>query len=374
MLLINVIVFFLASARGEANPLSLAAVLIKNKDFSKAESVLSKYDLAGEKNPSARARYHRLRGLAVLQKRDFARALDHFRRSLSLKGEQPLLHLYIAQAWYGLENYGEAYKAIEKCGGSIDDMPRAWRLKGAILWKWGKRQRAWELVLKMAKKFPQNPQFQRQKISYLVELGLFVSALEEIDRYVRERQAGPGEYVFFAEHLIHARALSPATLLLEKAALLFPASDTVRATLGKLYLLRNMPYSAARLFQDLALRDGKYAAEASELLRNQGQRVQGRFFNGRIVGEEEKLKGRLAQALEAKNFELARALEGRIRGGKLYENEDIRYALAYVRFVLGDLDAAESHLTGVLRADLQKKSLALREEIVKCREKGGACF
>ena len=98
------------------------------------------------------------------------------------------------------------------------------------------------------------------------------------------------------------------------------------------------------------------------------------MLNGQISDQKVKLRQRLALLLELQRYEQAAAMDDDLRRTGLMDDEDIRYALAYAVFKVGDFDNAEIHLQKLTRPDLFRKAAELRRAIQDCSEDAWQCL
>ena len=66
-------------------------------------------------------------------------------------------------------------------------------------------------------------------------------------------------------------------------------------------------------------------------------------------------------------------MEDRLSRLGLLADEDVRYALAFSLFQVGDFDGAEAHLKKLTRTDLFQKAAQLRKAMAACSDKGWLC-
>ena len=102
------------SEEEEVDRLSLAALLIRDGFFDRAETVLAEVDMTEEGLDLSR--FYTLRGLIRLQRQDYEKAREDLQHAIQLGRDEPLLHLYLAQAWYGLEEYEETLRELDLAG------------------------------------------------------------------------------------------------------------------------------------------------------------------------------------------------------------------------------------------------------------------
>jgi tetratricopeptide (TPR) repeat protein len=225
-----------------------------------------------------------------------------------------------------------------------------------------------------AQVFPDDPNFIRRKVFYLVDLGLFKQAVEEGREYLKRSEGKLEDYVALGNALRASGELDEAAVFLEEAQLRFPNSVDVKKVLAHVYIEQGELSAAADLLYKAALLDPDLLAEAAELYRRSGQTNFALMINSRLSDQPEKFRQRLALYLELQNFEQAAAMETPLRRVGLLEDEDLRYAIAYAQFKTGDFDAAEKNLSALNRPDLFRKAAELRRAIQDCVEDSWKCL
>jgi Flp pilus assembly protein TadD len=168
--------------------------------------------------------------------------------------------------------------------------------------------------------------------------------------------------------------LDEAARFLEEAQLLFPNSPEVKKVLAHVYIEREEMSAAADLLYQAALLQPELLSEAAELYRRSGQTFRALTLNSQLIDQPEKYRQRLAIYLQLGNFEQAAAMEIPLRRVGMMEDEDLRYAIAYSLFKIGEFDEAELHLAQLTRPDLFRKAAELRSAIQDCLEDSWKCL
>jgi len=144
--------------------------------------------------------------------------------------------------------------------------------------------------------------------------------------------------------------------------------------LGHAWLGAEHPIVGARMFERAALYDPAYSRDAAEIYREEGLLARALALNGRLFEQPAKLRQRLALLLDMQRFEAAAALEPRLsRLDLLADDEELRYALAYARFRLGDFRGAERHLQRLRRPEMFERAGPLRKAMADCRAGVARC-
>ena len=139
------------------------------------------------------------------------------------------------------------------------------------------------------------------------------------------------------------------------------------------YVETEQPLAAADIFFNAAMSNPELIAEAAELYRRAGNLYRSLSLNAKIADPEKKLKQRLALLLELERFDQITAMEEAMTRAGLLAEEDLRYALAYAYFQVGDYLAAEGHLALLTRPDLFRKAVELRRAMEECAEESWRC-
>ncbi|MCB1155125.1 tetratricopeptide repeat protein [bacterium] len=356
---------------GAPDHLALAALTIRDGHFDRAEAVLARVD---EDDKSLdRPRYYTLRGLLLLRRGLFLEARESLEKAIDAGQTEPLVHLYLAQAHYGAKDYDKALAALDAAGPEAQAIEGAYILRTNALWKTDRREEAWRVLAEGAARFPENSQFARARTFYLLELGLYQQAVESGQAYLAGEGGAAEDYVAIGEALRRSGETGKAQQLLEIGRLRYPDSVEILATLAHAYLDADQDRAAAGLFEQAARRDASLAVETAELYRRQGLYHQALYLNARVSDQKEKVKQRLGILLEMGRYTSAVALAPRLSRLGLLSDEEVRYALAYSYFKIGQYEQAEAQLSALKRADLFRNAGELRKAMDACRESPWLC-
>src|SRR5690606_14816022 len=101
-----------ATAEDEVDYVELAAVLAPAGEMERAGQALKEVDLSVEGVDIAK--YHTVRGLVAMDRQRLEEAAEAFGEAFKAGQTDPLIHLYRAQALFGLERYADAVAAIDQ--------------------------------------------------------------------------------------------------------------------------------------------------------------------------------------------------------------------------------------------------------------------
>lgn len=362
-----------AAKAPEVDHLALAAVLLRDGHPERAARVLDEVDPEAE--GLDRARYFTLRGVIALRGQDFRAALDALDAALAAGATDPALHLFRARSAYALDDCEAALAALAQAGSATaDGGPDVFVIPAECHWRAGRPALALGALDAGEAAYPAHRGFARTRIQRLVELGLFQAAVEAGRAFVAGGEAAIEDHLFVSEALLRAGEPAEARALLEEARLVFGDDERILVQLGHAWLGADHPITGARMFERAALYDPAYSRDAAEIYREQGLFARALAQNGRLFEQPAKLRQRLALLLDMERFEAAAALEPRLsRLGLLGADEELRYALAYARFRLGDFDGAEQQLRRLRGGAMFERAGQLRKAMADCRAGVAQC-
>ncbi|KUJ72440.1 lipopolysaccharide assembly protein LapB [Thiomicrospira sp. WB1] len=359
------------------DPLSLAALMIKDKHFFRAQGILEKIDLAKAKEKDDdfnETRYHTLSGITYLKIQQYKKAIPHF--EILIKGEQtkPVFYKYLAQAYY---QNGDFQKAIDQVNTAIDEGVENAALifmKVDAYQKLGKPYRAWDALNQGEEFYPYDERFPKQKIFSLIEYGFYQKAADLGLNYVESFKPDPRDYIAIGTALGKAGKFDLAGQFLEQVKLLYPNDIKANKALANYYAQKRQYLNAARLMEPVAMVENPLMTEAAELNKMAKHYTRALFLNARSVDQDDKLKQRLSIYLELGQFEQAAAMERDLKRSGILTDDNVKYALAYAQFKAGDFDNTERLLQQIKNPRIFKKANAIRSAMSGCQENKWRCM
>ncbi|QBQ53921.1 tetratricopeptide repeat protein [Nitrosococcus wardiae] len=356
----------------ETDFLALAAMLLKDGHSLRALTTLNQVDPEAEELD--RGRFYTLKGLAQLNLQQEIEAKESFQQALAHGQTEPIIHVYLAQAHYALKEYRETVAAIEQAGTVIHQYPALYEMKAQSYWLLGEQNAAWRTLSVAHKAFPEDYRFLRRQVFYLLDLKLYRQAAELGRRYFVQSQAEVADYMAIGNALRLSRQSQEALTILEQGRLLYPHHEGLAKVLAHTYLDLEQPFSAAYLLEQAARNNPELLAEAAELYRRAGRFYRALGLNAEIRNQKVKFKQRLSILLALKRYAQASGMETDLYRVGLLSDENIRYAIAYANFAIGDYEQADQHLKHIRTPDLFKKSVALRRAMDECRAEPERCL
>jgi len=375
--LLIVVLFTSVSSHAEqkkqqADYLNIAALLIKDGHFERAEIALNQVDITQE--TLDKAQYYTLLGLIQLNKKDYLSAKDSIVQAINAGQQEKYIYVYLAQAAYGMKDYQTTVAAIEKSAEEGEKIKDFYNMRAQSHWLLGNKTLAWQAIEQGLQRFIDEPSLLKQKVFYLIELKLFQDAVQVGELYLDVANITAKDYIAFGSALRRSGALDKAIILLEKAKMKYPASEHAIVELAHAYIDQGNLLAAADLFLQATAIDQKYVAEAAELSRRAAKYHRALSLNAQINDQKKKLKQRLAILIENQDYELSASMGSALYRVGLLAEEDIRYALAYSYFKAGKYPQAKEHLSQLKRSDLFRKSTELRKTMKTCETARWACY
>ncbi len=356
----------------EVDFLALATIMLRDKHYDRAEQALMQVNLEDEDTDVGR--YHLLYGLVRLHQSLYQDAGDAFEKAITAGLVEPMIHIHLAQARYGANDYEGTLAAFAKAEAKARTIPGSFLMRADAHHKLGDSRAAWNMLDAGLETHPDYAPLLRRKVFLAVELGLHRSAADLGREYIRATGGTFEDQLAIGWSLIESGSLDEGLAFLETANLENPGQRNVIMALSRAYKSKAMPRTAAELLEKLALvGDAQLAIEASELFRSAGQPLRALALNGRIVDSKARLRQRLAILLDLARYDMIASMERDLRRNGLLEDDSIRYAVAYAWFEEGDYEAAERLLTGVRDPELFRKAAEIRKAMQECRGERWKC-
>lgn len=360
-----------ALASTEVDPVELAGMLVRDAHWDRAASVLED---ANEDDPSLdKARFHALRGYVRLHNGLSEAAAADLEAAIALDVSEPVVHVHLARAYVDLSQPERALQTLEKGGEAISGYPATWRLQARCHRDLKALDSAWTALSQGQERFPDHPEFARDQVLLLIELGLFQEALIRGRRFLDEAGGEPSAWMNVAHAMVQAGRYTEAALLLEEAHLRFPENGDVMTALARTYLENEQFLAAGLVLQQAAVHDPSLALLAAECFRRGGDASRAAFMNRNVPDPAQKGEQRLGLLIDAQQWTRAVALTDRLSRLALLDEDPIRYALAYAWYQAGDFTEAHALLRGIDDPTLFEDANALRQAMTRCEQAGWSC-
>lgn len=359
------------------DPLSLAALMIKDQHYERAQSILEKMDVDAEIKKDKDfdlGRYHTLNGIAYLNMQAYQDAIPHFEKVLELDPKKTIFHVYLAQAFYKSGDYQQAIEQIDAVPDQKAENPNLLLMKFEAYKKLDNLYAAWDALKEGQTLYPYEDRFPKQMIFTLIQLGFYQQAAEVGLQYTEEFQPEPIDYIAIGTALSRAGDYQRAGQFLEGGKLYFPEEMDASKALANYYTEQGKYFVAARIMEPVAAADNQFMTEAAELNKKSKQYVRALFLNARATEQNDKLKQRLALYLESEDYERAATMQQELQLAKVFEDDNVKYALAYAKFKIGDFEGAERVLSQIRDGRVFQKANLIRGAMADCEDNKWRCM
>lgn len=356
-----------SAGAADVDHVSLAARMVRDGHYDRAKSVLADVDPTAEGLDLAD--FHTVRGLVALHDARWQDAVTDLDRAIANGKVDDIVFVYLAQAQWGLQDYEATLRMIRNAAQEGERLASLQLMRAQSLWKLGRLHEAWAVLDDASKRFPEESQFRRMSFFLLVDLGLYQQAMVVARAYLDDPRsdATVEDYLAFGEAMIRNGALERATLLLEKAALMF---DDRRVTmqLAQAWAKRGKPLVAGELLGRASLEEPALVVDAAEMFRRAGALERALYMNAQVDDQKQKFRQRVAILTDQQNFEGVAAMQDRLERLRLLNDQSVLYAVAYARFQIGDYEAAERLLKRITDPELFEAATQLRQAMAYCAE------
>lgn len=345
------------------NYLNLSAKLVKDRHYDRALSTLKKVDVK-VKDFDFR-RFYTLKALSLLNLKQKELSKLYFEAAIELGEDKPSIYIYLAQINWEIKEYQATIDALDKAG-ELAKKENLYVIKAECYKHLGEVAKAWEVLDEAIATFENPTLFYKQKFYYLVEYEFYVSALQYANLYLERKQYERDDYILVAMSLINNKEFEKAAVLLEEAYLLYPLDEQIIKLLAQTYIQRERFYSAAMIYDKASIYYPEFALNAARLYLKSDNPIRALELNYRTVQQKEKFISRTAINVALNDYEALAALESPLKRYDILEDENIRYALGYSYFRLGEFDRAKFHLKKLTSNALFRKATKLYSLMDEC--------
>ncbi|HIP55309.1 MAG TPA: tetratricopeptide repeat protein [Sulfurimonas autotrophica] len=300
---------------------------------------------------------------------------DRFDAQKKRKEKLEQLYIYLASEYYKIKDYKNTVASLDRAGKRGKDRPGLYKLRAECYYKLKEYHKSIEALNKGIERFKErSADLLKQKAYYLANLGLYQSAIAATKEYIKKVGDSAHEYILLAQMLLEANEIDSAIKILEEAKLKFPKSAKVSFLLGHLYLKKEMKLIAANLFEESAYYNKKYLNDAVEMNRRAGLQAHALYLNMQNSDKKQKLQQKIAIYLGTQEYRKIIGLKKALDRYGMLQNDNLRYALAYAYYMVGDYKAAERELKYISDSELFNKATVIRKNIEKCTNNSLECL
>lgn len=333
-------------AYDEFEGLDLVEALIRDGRLDEAEVLLRR----GQDSDRSRL----LKGDLALSRGQADLALSEWQGVSEKSGE--LVHRR-AQAYARLDNWS-------RCAEEFESKPARGEslifLEAACLERAARFEEAWLTLQRGGEAWT----FEVERIAYLLRRGLRQVALERSLLMLASKDpAAKSRAIMAAEILAAGGASAEALRMLEAARVKWAGDPEVLLSWAQVAHQHGFSLAVAEAYEHVAWSRPKYFYHAAELWRQSGRLDRSLMMNTFIVDEVEKLRQRVALAVDQGRYDQIIALAGALSRSELAMDDEINYALSYAYALWGSHSQALRVLDRVTKAELLHKVSALRKSL-----------
>lgn len=356
-----------ATRNAAVDYLGVAAVMIRDGNYERAQSALEQVDLQDEETDLER--FYTLAGLVALRLGAPAVAIENFELALQQGQTDSTLYVYLAQAYYTENRYQDAVDAINQVP-NLNQFPALYGVLAESYWRLEQRETAYATLERAVQLFPSQSQLLRQQIFYLVELNLTQEAAEKGLLYLERLEDSPAAYVTVGEALRRGGNPDQAARTLEEGRLRHAGDEQIQLALAQAYIDLGYLRAAGSIIETAAARNQALYFEAAELFRRAGEYERALYLNSLVLEEGPKSLQRFNILLSQERYEESIAQEQRLlRSGEL-EADSTRYAMAFALFQTRQFDRAIFYLNQISDPEIFNQAVQLRRAIETVRIAG----
>ncbi len=351
--------------------LELAALMLRDNHLDRAETALQQVDIQHE--DTDQHRYYSLKGLLGVKRGQHEIAVKALSQANTIKSLEPNMQLILAQAAFSADQFERSLQALNEGGLALQQVTESYHMRAKAHWQLNEKPMALAIINVAMALFPSESAFLKRKIFYLVALELHAQAAELGLDYVAKYDVSADDYLAIGMALKNAGNRERGLSFLESAHLYFPENEDIIKALAAAYVEKQHYLSAANIVHKLAMTNNDYMSEAAELFRKAGYKHQALILNGLITDQSEKLTQRLGLLIELALFDQAVALKNDLIRTRLLQQDDIRYAMAFTHFKLGQYQETEGLLSELTEPRYIEQALQIRDYMNQCRLQPWLC-
>ena len=360
---------FTGLAQGtEIDYLALTEILLRDKNYNRAQLALK--NARDNWDDIEEEHYYLLNGLYLLRTENPVSSITEL---LKVKDRIYLdkKQIYLSEAYLELGQKRKALEEIEKVKLRNKTPISVKHLKSKIFFENGKYQEALELLSRLFAL--KEDTTLRLAIHYLGRLGLFEEALR-VYREFRDPRKIKTQSLLVSRLFESFRQRQKAIVVLEEAAIFLPMDVQILNSLAFFYHLENKVYVAGDIYTKVAYIDISLAYEVGEYLRQHGRAQQAHILNMNVTDQRKQILQKLSIYIDEKKYDMARALEVPLKQIGAFDDDEIKYAFAYVLLSQGEYRESIHWIKNIKKKSLMNKSLKLLKMADDCLQDGWECY
>ena len=203
-----------------------------------------------------------------------------------------------------------------------------------------------------------------------MELGFYKQALVYAKEFLKYQKYSAKDYLSVSLVLRENKEFNEAAVMLEEAVLKTDKTSDdypkLVELLGQIYIDSEHFTSAALVLDTASIYKPKFAHKAATLYLKSHLPIRSFQLNRRVINQEDKFNQRVGIDIYLEDYESLVSTKTALKRYDILKNDNIRYALGYGYFKIGDFKNAVYHLKQVRDQGLFEKATLIFEKIQKC--------
>jgi predicted Zn-dependent protease len=309
-------------------PAAAVREAIAKGNLEEAEHIISNID----GNEYARLSFL---GIIALKRQQSQKAIRYFEKARTLDGSRPELQLLMAQAFFQNGELQKTLTALKKGQPAGGDLPSYYQFRGGVEAQLEQFEAAWTTFNSGYQRFPEHYVFLKELAVVMIRAGLFATALDYGDAYLRHAPHDVAGILVIAHALLSNHHYVEAAGILEEAVARSGAHPDLLATLAASYGSAGNPLAAGRILARAVLIDSNHAFDAAQYFIAAKNWREALNMNLRVENAQKRLSQRLRIHFKRGRFSRAIATGVEMQRENLMTDED-RYCLVYAWLQLGN--------------------------------------
>lgn len=337
--------------------IALVEALLRDKKSTEALSVFETLPPSERNSASGQL----LRGDISFQQGHFEMAAEKYLKSLSMDSpsapHDSKVSLRLAETYAQLKDFKRCVIFFERTREDFNSMQRATQAHCRFVQ--GDWSGAWDVLRRGEKSFF----LLNEKLTLLFQMGLHHEA-EVMAFSIMEQPDLTVLQLLQISGLMQKYGLKQASFrILEAGRLRFPRDLDIHLAWIQEAHQAGLSLFTAYAFAEVANLDGTFFFHAAESFRMLGKNILSTYYGQMIRDPAQKLKAQIARAIDQQAYSQIAALEGPLVRNSIYQDDDVKYALAYAFSLQGDKRKTLRILQSINKEGLRSKVQSLRESL-----------
>ena len=296
-----------------------------------------------------------IEGLLFMKKEDFKLAYSKFNQSLHTDHKDPLIQVYLARSAEQQKHHEVALMHLKRAESLFAQMPTLFIMKASNESAISKDDLAFITLQRGLKIHPEDSPLFRAYLKFCSKNGL----LQRIRTRLLSAKHPVSFYQAGIRVFITNNEIREGLILSEGSILMHPYNPDLLKLHAHLLRKNRRVHNAAQIMERAAHLEPKNYHAAAALWLEAGSIEKSRYLNHLIKDRKTQVRMRLALFLQEGRFTEAYSLKEGLNRMGLYQDDEIRYGLAFAAFQMGRPGLVKKHLQGITNDRVFKQATRL---------------